>query len=97
MIGTAIDIAAATLAMHALPMASTGIALMLVFNIGAAALLLPLRYGLGGAYGYGHIALDSKAAAVSFRTVDDVRDPKSGITTRARFAVEAGDPGVKQA
>jgi two-component system sensor histidine kinase PilS (NtrC family) len=36
MIGTAVDIVAATLAMHALPMASTGIALMLVFNIGAA-------------------------------------------------------------
>ena len=49
MIGTAIDIVAATLAMHALPAASTGIALMLVFNIGAASLLLPLRYGLGGA------------------------------------------------
>jgi two-component system sensor histidine kinase PilS (NtrC family) len=49
MIGTAIDIVAATLAMHALPMASTGIALMLVFNIGAASLLLPLRYGMGGA------------------------------------------------
>jgi two-component system sensor histidine kinase PilS (NtrC family) len=49
LVGTAIDIVAATLAMHALPMASTGIALMLVFNIGAASLLLPLRYGLGGA------------------------------------------------
>ena len=49
MAGTAADIVAATLAMHALPMASPGIALMLLFNIGAAALLLPLRYGLGGA------------------------------------------------
>jgi two-component system sensor histidine kinase PilS (NtrC family) len=49
MLGTLIDIVAATLAMHALPMASPGIALMLLFNIGAAALLLPLRYGLGGA------------------------------------------------
>lgn len=49
LIGTATDIAAATLAMHALPSATPGIALMLLFNIGAAALLLPLRYGLGGA------------------------------------------------
>lgn len=49
MLGTAIDIAAATLATHALPAAAPGIALMLLFNIGAAALLLPLRYGLGGA------------------------------------------------
>jgi two-component system sensor histidine kinase PilS (NtrC family) len=49
MVGTAIDIIVATLAMHALPAASPGIALALLFNIGAAALLLPLRYGLGGA------------------------------------------------
>jgi alkaline phosphatase D len=56
-----------------------------------------LRYGLGEAYGYGHLALEAKAATVSFRTVDDVRDPKSGIKTSARFAVEAGDPGVKRA
>ena len=49
MLGTAIDIAAATLATHALPAAAPGIALMLLFNIGAAALLLPLRYGLSGA------------------------------------------------
>ncbi|MCA1714742.1 MAG: HAMP domain-containing histidine kinase [Gammaproteobacteria bacterium] len=49
LIGTAIDIAAATLATHALPSAAPGIALMLLFNIGAAALLLPLRYGLGAA------------------------------------------------
>jgi two-component system sensor histidine kinase PilS (NtrC family) len=49
MIGTAIDIAAATLATHALPVAAPGIALMLLFNIGAASLMLPLRFGLGGA------------------------------------------------
>ena len=49
LVGTFADIVAATLAMHALPDASPGIALMLLFNIGAAALLLPLRYGLGGA------------------------------------------------
>jgi two-component system sensor histidine kinase PilS (NtrC family) len=49
MVGTAVDILVATLAMHALPAASPGIALALLFNIGAAALLLPLRYGLGSA------------------------------------------------
>jgi two-component system sensor histidine kinase PilS (NtrC family) len=49
MVGSAVDILAATLAIHALPAASPGIALMLLFNIGAASLLLPLRYGLGGA------------------------------------------------
>jgi two-component system sensor histidine kinase PilS (NtrC family) len=49
MVGTFIDILVATLAIHALPMASPGISLMLLFNVGAASLLLPLRYGLGGA------------------------------------------------
>jgi two-component system sensor histidine kinase PilS (NtrC family) len=49
LVGTAIDIGVATLAAHALPAAAPGIAMMLLFNIGAAALLLPLRYGLGAA------------------------------------------------
>jgi two-component system, NtrC family, sensor histidine kinase PilS len=42
-----VDIAAATLAAHALPAASAGIAMMLLFNVAAAAMLLSLRYGLG--------------------------------------------------
>lgn len=41
-----IDICAAVLAMHALPNAGTGIAMMQLFNIAAAATLLPLRYGM---------------------------------------------------
>ena len=49
MVGAAVDIVAATLATHALPNAAPGIALMLLFNVGSAALLLPLRFGLGGA------------------------------------------------
>lgn len=40
------DIAAATLMTHALPAASAGIAMMLLFNIAAAGMLLPLRLGL---------------------------------------------------
>lgn len=43
----AADITAAILAMHALPNTGTGIAMMLLFNIAAAAMLLPLRYGMG--------------------------------------------------
>jgi two-component system, NtrC family, sensor histidine kinase PilS len=43
----AADIVAATLAAHALPSASAGIATMLLFNIAAAAMLLRLRYGFG--------------------------------------------------
>ena len=47
-VGIATDIAAATLAIHAMPAAASGIALMLVFNVAAASLLLPLRLGLAG-------------------------------------------------
>jgi alkaline phosphatase D len=56
-----------------------------------------IRFALGGAYGYGVVALDAKQALVSFRTVTDVRDPKSGITTAKRFAVEPGKPGAQSA
>ena len=44
--GLVVDVVAATLAIHALPPAASGIALMLVFNVAATALLLPLRFGL---------------------------------------------------
>ena len=46
-LGFLVDALVATLAIHALPPAASGIALMLVFNVAATALLLPLRYGLG--------------------------------------------------
>lgn len=45
--GACIDILAATLATHALPSVAAGIAMMLLFNVAAAAMLLPLRYGMG--------------------------------------------------
>ncbi len=44
--GACIDILAATLATHALPPVAAGIAMMLLFNVAAAAILLPLRYGM---------------------------------------------------
>lgn len=47
--GVLVDIVAATVAIHALPGSASGIALMLLFNVGAASLFLPLRYGLGAA------------------------------------------------
>ena len=47
MIGISADLFFGILALHSIPAASTGIALMLIFNIGAAALLLPTRYGIG--------------------------------------------------
>lgn len=47
--GIATDLFFGILAMHAFPAAGTGIALMLMFNVGAAALLLPPRLGIGAA------------------------------------------------
>ncbi|ARO69438.1 two-component sensor histidine kinase [Xylella fastidiosa subsp. pauca] len=43
---TVADILAATLAIHALPKASAGIAMMLLFNVAAAAILLRLRFSM---------------------------------------------------
>lgn len=45
--GIAADLFFGFLAMHSVPSVGTGIALMLLFNVGAAALLLPPRLGLG--------------------------------------------------
>lgn len=57
LLGVSIDIAAATLAIHAAPEVAPGISLMLLFNIGIAALLLPLRLAMA-------IGVASAAAAV---------------------------------
>lgn len=47
--GICCDLLFGILAIHAIPVAGTGITLMLLFNVGAAALLLPPRLGLGAA------------------------------------------------
>jgi two-component system sensor histidine kinase PilS (NtrC family) len=47
--GIASDLFFGILAMHSLPAAGTGISLMLMFNVGAASLLLPPRLGIGAA------------------------------------------------
>lgn len=49
MMGAVVDISAAAFAINALPGAASGISMMLLFNVGATALLLPLRLGLGAA------------------------------------------------
>jgi len=49
LVGALVDVSAAVLAIHALPGAASGISMMLLFNVGASALLLPLRLGLGAA------------------------------------------------
>jgi two-component system sensor histidine kinase PilS (NtrC family) len=45
--GLACDIVAALLAIHAIAGVQTGISLLLMVNVGAGAVLLPLRWGLG--------------------------------------------------
>jgi len=56
-----------------------------------------IRYGLGGANGYGVVTLHPGNADVDFRVVETIKQEKSGIATPARFAVEAGRPGVNRA
>jgi two-component system sensor histidine kinase PilS (NtrC family) len=46
-IGVCVDILVAGAATYALPEATAGIAMMLLFNVSAAALLLPMRLGVG--------------------------------------------------
>lgn len=47
LVGTCVDILVAALITYALPQATAGIAMLLLFNVAAAALLLPFRLGLG--------------------------------------------------
>jgi two-component system sensor histidine kinase PilS (NtrC family) len=82
LIGTGIDIVVAALAMHALPSASSGIALMLLFNIGSAALLLPLRYGLGGAA----LAACAMVAEMAWTTLAGGKSDSS-LAERVMFSV----------
>ena len=47
--------------------------------------------------GYMRFALDERRLQVQLRTLDDARDPASGLRTTARFVVEAGKPGPQAA
>ncbi|HEV8695683.1 MAG TPA: PAS domain-containing sensor histidine kinase, partial [Lysobacter sp.] len=47
LVGVACDLFFGLLAIYAMPGTRTGIALMLMFNVGSASLMLPLRLGLG--------------------------------------------------
>ena len=44
--GTCLDILAAALLSHAMPAAAAGISTLFLFNVGAASMLLPLRFGV---------------------------------------------------
>lgn len=56
-----------------------------------------IKYARSEVYGYGVVTLEPKKAEVAFRTLQSEKDAQSGIATMARFAVEAGQPGVKPA
>jgi two-component system sensor histidine kinase PilS (NtrC family) len=85
LVGTLVDIAVATLAAHAHPAAASGIAMMLLFNVGSASLLLPLRYGMSA-------ALLAAAALLGEYIWNRVFDPGAAqpFAERLMFAVSYG-------
>jgi len=56
-----------------------------------------IRAAVSDVNGYGLVTLDRQKAIVAFRTIGDVRDLKTGISTDRQFAVEAGRPGAQPA
>jgi len=52
-----------------------------------------VRYGRGDQRGYMRFALDAKQLQMQVRVVDAL-DPASGVTTAARFTVDAATPGA---
>ena len=52
-----------------------------------------VRYARGDMRGYVSFDLDAKRLSARLMAVDRIADPASGITTAARFVVEAGRPG----
>jgi alkaline phosphatase D len=67
-------------------------------RIAAALPLNPhIRYARADERGY--VALEAGAARidVALRVVSDVLDPNASVRTAARFAIEAGRPGVQAA
>ncbi|MDE2626748.1 MAG: alkaline phosphatase D family protein [Burkholderiales bacterium] len=53
-----------------------------------------VRYGRGDQRGYMRFRLDAKQLQMQVRVLDNVLDPASGITTAARFMVDAQQPGA---
>ncbi|GAB3730961.1 HAMP domain-containing sensor histidine kinase [Luteimonas pelagia] len=82
LLGIAVDIVVAVLATHALPESGSGIALMLLFNVGAAALLLPLSLGMGAAV----LAAAGLVAQQVFATITGM-SPQRPLAELLMFAV----------
>ena len=56
-----------------------------------------LRYARSDRRGYTAFELDAKELRASLQVVADARDPQSGVTTAARFVVDAARPGPRAA
>jgi alkaline phosphatase D len=56
-----------------------------------------VRYSRADQRGYMRFALDASRLQMQVRVVDNALDPASGITTAARFVVEASRPGAQPA
>ncbi len=53
-----------------------------------------LHYARSDRRGYIRFTLDAKRLQAQLRVVDNALDPASGVSTAARFVVEAARPGV---
>jgi alkaline phosphatase D len=53
-----------------------------------------IKYGRGDQRGYMRLAVDAKQVQMQVRVVDAL-DPSSGVTTAARFTVDAAKPGTQ--
>ena len=56
-----------------------------------------VHYGRSDQRGYMHFVLDAKQLQVKLQVVGDALDPASGVSTAARFVVDADKPGAVSA
>jgi len=56
-----------------------------------------IKYANGTRRGYTAVELSARRATARLRTLDEVRDPQSGIRTSITYAVEDGRPGAQRA
>ncbi|WP_240318560.1 ATP-binding protein [Lysobacter sp. TY2-98] len=80
-IGVAADLFFGILAMHALPSAGSGIAVMILFNVGAASLLLPSRF----AFAFAMVSIALLFAEYAWGVIDGA--PRRSFTEPVMFAI----------
>lgn len=56
----------------------------------------PHVHHFAGDNGYLHCTVTEDDFNVEYRSVDDIWDPSSGLTTTARFAIDSGDPNMRE-